>query len=101
MAEKIKCAAVEWLNGDKCEVLSAMHHCDCFAFGAEKYGETFRNRDKNQDRQGYLTTRDRFVDRAEAFQIADQQGQLIAKSPNQTLLDSYNVNFALEDTDDE
>lgn len=97
--EKIKCAALQFYDESSNNpiIVCDMNHANCFMLASEKYGPTFRNRNKERDTQGFMTTTDRFVNRYEAFAIAKAAKQLRFK-PNliKTWLDSYDVNFALE-----
>lgn len=101
--EKIKAAAFCFSvfteeNGMIHDTICGMNHADCFSFAAEKYGKRFMERNRDADMQGFITTKDRIVDRRAAYEIAKAADQL--KYPNRNeykdWLDSYEVNFALE-----
>lgn len=82
--ERILCAAIWWDDGivrshmpkniDSGIVACGWRHHNCFAIAS--WG--FPNRDYLQleDIQGFLTNHDRFVDRKEAFIIAQRAGQI-------------------------
>lgn len=107
MAEKIRCAAIQFeithieddksISHETC-IEKAMNHATCFSIAYNRYGTAFVDRDHSKDRQGFITTSGRFVDREEAYQIALAAGQLkySHRDPQKTWLDSYEVNFALE-----
>lgn len=79
--ETIQCAAIKWCYADETEatrIVRGHNHAYCIAyFSAADIYSTMRNMSLEQS--GFLTNEDRFVDRGEAYRIAEAAGQL--KSP--------------------
>ena len=73
--ERILCAAIQIRKSKDGEpiVIGGYRHCDCFRT-ASKLGYMAYI---DQDEQGFITSKGRFVDRKEAKQIAKQANQLI------------------------
>lgn len=74
--ERVKCAALRSKNGD--------------IFIGKYHGEIFKQKPKGELRdaeQGFLTNKNRFVDRVEGLEIALKVGQIIKKhNPQDQLL---------------
>lgn len=97
--EKIKCAAIKYRLKDAKEFsyLCAMSHGDCIGLFSAM-GLPVKKRDISKEVQGFMTTRDRFVDRKEAMFVARAANQL--KLPcyaNEDRLDSSWVNYCSEE----
>ncbi|MBT3395056.1 hypothetical protein HOA59_00690 [archaeon] len=89
--EKIVCSAIkiEGVNDEYDHIYVGLRHCDCF-------GEIARVRklleDSDEKRiaclrnniQGFLTSKNRFVDRKEAYTIAIENNQIINESPSKS-----------------
>jgi hypothetical protein len=82
--EKIICAAIHFNDGrqypqqpsniEKGLVIAGLRHCNCFGtMSATKFSKATPNI------QGFITNKNRFVNRKEAFAIAEKAGQLIAQ----------------------
>ena len=90
--EKIKSAAIKYRlasepNDDKIVYGYDHTYCNSWFMLAEIYPDQ-----RISEVEGFLTTYDRFVDRHEAYTIAENAGQL--KVPNlSNILKSYNVNY--------
>jgi len=79
--EDIRCAAIYYNDGKEyphqpCNintgyVLCGLRHHNCFAMRKDK-----NDGKRNNTRQGFLTSKDRFVTRKEAAQIALDAGQI-------------------------
>ena len=96
--EYILCAAI-WFdveetlvfqpkNMEKGMVLTGLRHCHCFDIASRILKDNY----KNGKVQGFLTSKDRFVDRREASQIAQDAGQL--KEAKQRMDGSYERLFS-------
>lgn len=73
--EKILCAAIKYSGG----VILGPNHANCLFMLAEIRGTHASRAD---DEQGFVTTTNRFVDRKEAYDIAEREGQLTGKNPS-------------------
>lgn len=97
--EKIKCAAIKYrLRGTRdFSYLCGMSHGDCInLFSAMDI--PVKKRDIPFEVQGFMTTRDRFVDRREAMFVARAANQLKLPSyADNDWLDSYQVNYCLDE----
>ena len=84
MNEFILCAAIYYEDGIKRKhqpanisagvVVCGQRHANCFIVLNELLQDKF---DKTKHHQGFLTSKGRFVDRVEAFQLAKKSGQII------------------------
>lgn len=91
--EKIKCAAIKYrpLATMKEDIVTGPNHAECINYFmlVELYA---KDRDMGSETQGFMTTKNRFVDRKEAYKIAKAAGQLLIEKECSEL-DSYNCNF--------
>lgn len=89
--EKIRCAAIRWCYADESSadsVVTGANHAQCIAwFGLSDIYRNQRNLDLEE--QGFLTTTDRFVDRKEAYMIAEAAGQLNSTRSDRILYSEY------------
>lgn len=72
--EKIRCAAVKYPGG----IAKGLNHADCLFIIGEIRGH---GADRCNDIQGFVTTTGRFVNRMEAYIIAEREGQLTGTPP--------------------
>lgn len=97
--EKIKCAAIKYkLKGTtEYSYMCGMNHGACIGYFSAM-DIPVSKRDIQNEVQGFMTTRDRFVDRREAMFIARAANQLKLPSyDNLDRLESYHVNFCSEE----
>jgi hypothetical protein len=83
LLEKIECSAIKYSNA----IFLGKRHCDCFRVAATKN----QRYSKMREVQGFLTSRDRFVDRAEARLIAIRAGQLLPRASKGVILYSEDI----------
>lgn len=91
--EKIVCSAIEIANVNDVYngIYLGLRHGDCF-FQISRIrtlvgdSDEWRVKCLQNAKQGFLTTKNRFVDRKEAMKIARVQGQVIASFGNGTEL---------------
>ena len=82
MEEKIVCAAVYFKDGKEYPhqprniesgiVISGLRHCNCFATA-----KAINLTQRTEYSQGFITTNHRYVDRSEAYDIAEKQNQFL------------------------
>lgn len=92
--EKIKCAAIQYSlkSDDTIRYTMGLHHSDCINnFSAMDI--PIKERNINSEIQGFMTTLNRFVDRQEAYTIAENAGQIFITSNTKTLM-SENVKYS-------
>ena len=83
--EYIICSAIHYENGVKSTVLNVesgtiicgRRHGDCYAILSGILGNIDPDDLPSRDKQGFLTSHNRFVDRKEAYLIAKECGQLL------------------------
>jgi len=85
--EFILCAAIHIEDGKKYEhqprniktgfVVCGMRHHNCYTTIAILASKVHRKKIYKLSRQGFLTSKDRYVDRKKAFLIAKEAGQII------------------------
>jgi hypothetical protein len=79
VTERILCAAIQVRRGTGATIVLAGHrHHNCIHAYADLLPPDARGR-VGQDDQGFLTSRGRFVDRAEGWSIAEAAGQIIER----------------------
>lgn len=74
--ERIEASAVHPRGGEPTSLPAPARHHDVIAYLAKR---GFGPGDMGPARQGFMTTKGRFVDRVEAFDIAKRAGQLLRK----------------------
>lgn len=96
--ERILCAAikVEGVGQKWDDVYTGLRHGDCFALISRirkrfTKDDGVRIRILNNSTQGFLTTKNRFVDRRSAFVIAKREGQIIHKHGTKNELYSEDI----------
>ncbi len=91
MTEKIVCAAIlipKYSGGHKDDlIVCGLRHSDCIKTFVMFEGVPI----PNSSIQGFITTRNRFVDRAEAWIIAENGNQIINNLHNKGSLMSENL----------
>lgn len=100
--EKILCAAIHFYDGKKHPhqpvetgiVMCGKTHAHIFSQIAAFVGNVRERREEgwNEVEQGFLTTKNRFVDRVEGKSIAIQAGQIAEDYPNNFLYSEF-INF--------
>lgn len=89
--ERIKCAAIRWCYANESSadsIVTGANHAQCIEwFGMADIYRNQRNLDVEE--QGFLTTADRFVDRKEAYMIAEAAGQLNSTRSDRILYSEY------------
>ena len=73
MKEKILCAAIDY-NG---VIICGHRHGDCYETLKALIGDIDTDKLPNRDKQGFLTSENRYVGRAEAWGIALENEQII------------------------
>ena len=96
--EKIVCSAIEITNVNKVYngIYLGLRHGDCFkAIRRIRMligdNDEWRIKCLRNSKQGFLTTKNRFVDRKEAMNIARNEGQIISEFGNGIELYSENL----------
>ncbi len=72
MKEFILCAAIDY----KGVIVCGHRHGDCYAVLKQLIGEIDPNKLPDRDSQGFLTSENRYVGRAEAWDIAKENNQI-------------------------
>ena len=73
-------------------------HCHAACIDTFSFMEIYSHmRDQTREVQGFMTTRGRFVDRVEAMKIAKEANQLRNPYSTKTELDSYDIDFCMEE----
>lgn len=99
--EMIRSAAIEYhLKGeDTPRYMEGANHAQCIE--TFSFMELFSSkRNMSKEKQGFMTTTGRFVDRIEAYQIAKAANQLNNQRSDKGYLDSYDLAFFAKDGDD-
>lgn len=88
---RIMCAAIQYqLRGESIiRYMRGANHADC-AKQFEWHG--IKASDRCNEEQGFLTNAFEFVDRQEAYAIAEESGQLVSKRDDRTLF-SENIDY--------
>ena len=73
--EFILCASIKWGN----TIISAHRHVDCYKILDSLVKNILESAYPGRDKQGFLTSHNRFVDRKEAFKIAKDNNQIYHK----------------------
>ena len=91
--EKIVCSAIKITNVNEIydDIYLGLRHNDCYRAIVDRRllmeaSDEWRIKCNQNALQGFLTTKNRFVDREEAMKIARVQGQVIAEFGNGTKL---------------
>lgn len=71
--EKILCAAIDY-NGT---IICAYRHGDCYRILRNLDNSILEENEPGRDKQGFLTSYNRFVDRKEAWKIAKENNQIV------------------------
>lgn len=88
---RIMCAAVQYqLKGESLiRYMRGANHADCVK---QFEWQGIKTSDRCNEKQGFLTNAFEFVDRQEAYTIAEEAGQLVSKRDDKTLF-SENINY--------
>lgn len=92
--EMIKAAAIEYYlkDDDTPKYIEGLSHAQCIEWFS--FMDLFASkRELNKEKQGFMTTTGRFVDRIEAYQIAKAANQLNNMRSDKGYLDSYDIAF--------
>jgi len=102
--EFILCAAIHFENGAETTtigikdgiIISGFRHGDCYAVLKGILGDVDISKLPNRDSQGFLTSKNRYVGREEAWIIAKENNQIIygleaSDHDNDILLDGLNM----------
>lgn len=72
--EFILCAAIRLFNGT---IVSGFRHKDCYEVLRDLVPDLTESEEPGREDQGFLTSKNRYVDRAEGFKIAKENKQII------------------------